>query len=874
MMAPPSWAERTVRHFGRLLVAFMLIVLVTEVVALTGLVPHLRPVSLRDITTNILFAIGFGCPLVLYLSSLPPWREALAAVIAGTALAALLSAVQFAAGLPSGLAQEEVIAAQGIIGLGLAAAGALAFRALRTTGAQRTAALVYLLPAGVALLYTIEAGIFLEFVKDFFPKTRDGFAYAADAGFGFQPSFAVGMLFAQMPLLRWICFAIYVAPPPALVYVYALQVRSRRPPPVDVITVLLVAALVGYACYFLYPVCGPAFAFKDAFPSSPPPAGDYLGRELTITDKIAWPNGMPSLHMASVLLAAWYARPYGRWARFTATVFVLGTFLATLGLGEHYLVDLVVAWPFTLAICAACTPSRPGLVRARNAALAGSLALVAIWYVLLYGGVSLLLSWPALTWGVALLTLSGTGALKEWLFGAITNDARPGARQAPGPRGNLVLGNLQKFRRDVLGLLMDGHRQHGDVVRFHLGPILVHSVAHPDHVRHVLLTHHDNYDKDTRSSAKIRSITGEGLLTANGAFWLRQRRLIQPTFSPQRLARFTDVMTQSTAQMLAQWKKVASEGRPLDVAREMTALTFTIVGKALFGADLGGEAETVERAATQVLEHTWRRLEKLVETPQWFPSAGNRRFRQGMQELDRIVYRLIAERRQAGHTSNDLLSLLLLRHDEDTGERLTDHELRTETLTLLLAGHETTANALTWTWYLLWKHSDVRRRVAAEVAEVLGGRAPTAEDLPRLNYTAMVVKEALRVYPPIWIMERRVLADDTIGGYAIPARSSVVISPYVIHRDPRFWDNPDSFYPDRFAPGATPCRDPHAYLPFGLGQRLCIGNHFALMEAQVIIAMVTQAFRLDLVPGEPVEPKPGITLRTRHGLPMSLRTPE
>jgi cytochrome P450 len=302
----------------------------------------------------------------------------------------------------------------------------------------------------------------------------------------------------------------------------------------------------------------------------------------------------------------------------------------------------------------------------------------------------------------------------------------------------------------------------------------------------------------------------------------------------------------------------------------MMTLTFTIVGKALFGADLGGDAETVEQASTQILEHTWRRMEKLIELPEWFPSRSNRGFRRSLYALDQIVHRLISERRQSDGTANDLLTFLLKRCDEETGQRMSDEQLRNETLTLLLAGHETTANALSWPLYLLSKHPDVRGRLVAEITEVLRGRIPNAEDLPRLAYTSMVFKEAMRLYPPIWIMERRALAEDIIGGYTIPAGSSVVISPYVTHRDSRFWENPEGFDPERFAAQNAERKDPHCYIPFGLGQRFCIGDHFALMEAQIVIAMVLQSFRLELVAGHPVEPKPGITLRLKKGLRMTL----
>lgn len=868
-------AEHNVRHFRRLLYFMTAGFLVTEVLAWTDIIPHLRPVSLQDITANILFAIGFGCPLVLYLSSLPRWREGGATLAVGLLLSRIFWRAQLWFGLPPALNPGGVAAAQVIVGLGLASLGALARRAWSSRGPERTAALIYLLPACVALVYTLEAGIFLYFIKECYPITRDAAAYVADAAYGIQLSFATGRLFAASPLLKLICFAIYVAPPPALVFVYALQTRARRPPPVDVVTVLLTTALTGYTFYFLFPVCGPLFAFGNAFPNTPPPAGDILGTWLTITDKDAWPNGMPSLHFASVLLAYWHARPYGRWARAVAAVFVIGTVLATLGLGEHYFVDLVVAMPFTLALHAACMPGWPNMRRVRRDAFLGSASLVAIWYLLLFVGIPFLLISPVIAWTLTLGTFAAVMLLERRMYPATMASGKDAAaaRIAPGPHGHFLSGSLLEFRKDVLQLLLDGQRDFGDVVRFRLGPMIVHLVNHPEHIRHVLLTRHDIYNKATPSSAKIRAITGEGLLTSNGDFWLRQRRLMQPTFSPQRLTRFVDVMTESTAQMLERWRKRAEEGQSLDIASEMMALTFTIVGKALFGADLGGEAETVENASTQILAHTWRRLEKLVELPEWFPSRANRRFRRSLQPLDAIVHRLIRERRQKGEPANDLLALLLKRCDEETGLRMTDEQLRNETLTLLLAGHETTANGLSWMWYLLSKHPAIRSKLSAEVAEVLGGRMPTAEALPRLTYAGMVFKEAIRLYPPIWIMERRALAEDTIGGYTIPASSSVVISPYVTHRDSRFWENPEGFDPERFAPHKVDKKNPHCYIPFGLGQRHCIGNHFALMEAQIVLAMIVQAFHLELVAGHPVEPNPGITLRLRHGLRMALHSP-
>ena len=449
----------------------------------------------------------------------------------------------------------------------------------------------------------------------------------------------------------------------------------------------------------------------------------------------------------------------------------------------------------------------------------------------------------------------------------------PSRRRAPGPPGLPLLGNLIPFRRDVLGLLLESRRRYGDVVRYRLGPMLIHVVSHPDYVRHVLVTNQHNYNKQTRSSAMIRAISGDSLLVTSGDAWLRQRRLMQPLFQRQRLARFLPIMSAATEEMLQRWRPAVAGGEPLDVASEMMRLTYTIVGRSLFGADVGRDAEQVERAATVVLRHTYRRLERLFDWPLWLPTPGNLRFRRGLQALNAIVYSLIRRRSLDTHAPADLLTLLLCQRDEETGAGMSEEQVRNEVITLLLAGHETTANALTWTWYLLAKHPEAARRVRAEVSEVLGDRPPAFEDLARLPYTTAVIQESMRLYPPIWIVERHALADDSIGGFDIPAGSTVAYSPYVSHRHPDFWPSPEEFDPDRFGPAQSAQRPPYAYLPFGGGQRLCIGSHFALLEAQVIVALVARAYRLDLLPGFPVEPLPGITLRARHGLPMRLFAP-
>jgi cytochrome P450 len=449
------------------------------------------------------------------------------------------------------------------------------------------------------------------------------------------------------------------------------------------------------------------------------------------------------------------------------------------------------------------------------------------------------------------------------------------SRIAPGPRGLPLLGSVVPFRRDVLGLLLQSRERFGDVVRFQLGPHVLHLVAHPDQIRQVLQERDEVYDKETRSTSKILGMTGLGLLTASGDLWRRQRRLIQPAFRPAAVAGFVEGMSEATAAMLDRWERPAGEGRPFDLASEMMRLTYTVVGRTLFSADVSGDADEVEEAITVLLAHTYRRLQRVVDPPEWLPVPGNRRYRQAQATVDRVVYRILAERRgraagEGDREGNDLLAHLLRERDEDTGRGMTDEQLRNEILTLLLAGHETTANALTWTFYLLAHHPETMERLHDEVAAVLGGRAPAYEDLFRLPFAERVLRESMRLYPPIWALERRAVQDDELGGHLIPAGSTVVVSPWVTHRHPAFWDHPDRFDPDRFTEERSKGRPPLAYFPFGAGPRFCVGAHFGMAEALLVIALVASHWKLRLAPGHAVTPQPGITLRARDGVWVTL----
>ena len=435
----------------------------------------------------------------------------------------------------------------------------------------------------------------------------------------------------------------------------------------------------------------------------------------------------------------------------------------------------------------------------------------------------------------------------------------------PGPGGYRLLASARRVQRDPLQFLTELTRTYGDIafVRFLVWPVYV--VNHPDFIKQVLQEHHRSYNKDNFDYRFLRPLLGEGLLTNDGASWLHQRRLIQPTFHRQRLVAFGSLMTEATLAMLERWERCAERGEVLDVAAEMMRLTLRIIGQALFSLDLSAAATTVGQALRSANDYLCAPF-----PPLFVPTPRNRRLQAALRRLDALVYDLITARRQSQQDTPDLLSVLLAVRDEETGEGMSDRQIRDEVITLLLAGHETTAVALSWTWYLLAQHQECEQRLHAEVDAVLGGRLPTVEDLPNLPYCHMVLEEALRLYPPAWSFSRNALADDELGGYHISAGSTVLLCPYTTHRHPAFWEQPEVFDPLRFTPERVAARPHYAYFPFGGGPRLCIGSAFAMMEAQLILATVAQRYRLCLGTDVRVEPEPLITLRPRGGLPMTL----
>ncbi len=428
---------------------------------------------------------------------------------------------------------------------------------------------------------------------------------------------------------------------------------------------------------------------------------------------------------------------------------------------------------------------------------------------------------------------------------------------------------LPAVRRNPTAVFMDAACRYGEVVYFKIGPRRGYLVTNPADVRHVLQDNARNYHKSPLYD-KLRVLVGNGLLTSEGDFWLRQRRIAQPAFHRQRIAALADVMADAARDAAAHWEAMASAGRPVvDVDEEMMRLTRTVVLRTLLGADLGPFADKVDEAWKILNEHIGESFWSFGLTD-WLPSARMRRFKAARAVLRNAVEHVIAERRRHASDSAGLLSMLMAARDEETGEGMTDEQLRVEVTTFLLAGQETTSLALTWIWYLLSQNPLAQRRLECELDAALEGRPPDYADLVNLPYTRMVIDEALRLYPPAWGFSREALADDTVSGFRVPRGWLVFVIPYVLHRLPAFWENPDVFDPERFAPERAAARPKFVYLPFGAGPRQCIGNQFALIEAHLALATLAQRYRLHLVPGQRVEAWPLITLRPKFGMQMTI----
>jgi cytochrome P450 len=442
----------------------------------------------------------------------------------------------------------------------------------------------------------------------------------------------------------------------------------------------------------------------------------------------------------------------------------------------------------------------------------------------------------------------------------------------PGPSPLSLLRLFPAIRRDPLAFLMDCSHRYGDLVRFQAGPVTAFFANHPESVKHILQDNHHNYSKDTIQYNSLATITGKGLLTSDEPGWMSQRRLIQPAFSRPRLGVLGKLVAEASLPVLARWQAAAESNQVLDVDGEMMRLALEVVGKALFSIDLSRDAARLTAAVLAALDHIIRRARDLLVWPDALPTPDNLRFRAALRMLDEAVYTLIAQRRQMGEAqTDDLLGMLLLSRDAETGQVLSDRQVRDEVITMLIAGHETVASALTWSWYLLSLHPQVRTRLRSEVSQVLGGRQPAFDDLPMLVYTRQIFDECLRLFPPAWLITRQARQADTLSGCAIPAGSLMILSPYTLHRRADIWVHPEAFDPDRFAANAQNKAPRYAYIPFGGGPRLCIGNSFAQAEAALVLATFVQNYDLDLLPGQKVRVDALVTIRPRGGLPMRVR---
>jgi cytochrome P450 len=430
-----------------------------------------------------------------------------------------------------------------------------------------------------------------------------------------------------------------------------------------------------------------------------------------------------------------------------------------------------------------------------------------------------------------------------------------------------VFGSVFEPRGDSIGYLTRCAREFGDIVFFRFLGVPACFVNRPDYIESVLVTQNNNFVK-SKDYRAMRRVLGNGLLLSEGEFWRRQRKLIQPAFHQERIATYADIMTDHAQCMLSSWR----DGQTLDIHEAMMHLTLGIVAKTLFDADVSHEAEDVDAALSILMGKFLRQAGLALLLPAWVPLPTSRLLKRAVGRLDKVIYGIIEQRRASGQMSGDLLSVFLQAHD-DEGVGMTDRQLHDEIMTLFLAGHETTANVLSWTWFLLGQNREVEEKLIEELRRVLGGRVPTPADLPQLVYTDMVLRESMRLYPPVWVIGRRALSPFRLGEYELPADTNVLISQLILHRDARYFPEPERFDPDRWS-----AKDPRgaalprfAYFPFGGGPRVCIGAGFGMMEAVLLLATIAQQFRIQIAAGQNVRMQPSVTLRPRNGVPVTLK---
>lgn len=452
---------------------------------------------------------------------------------------------------------------------------------------------------------------------------------------------------------------------------------------------------------------------------------------------------------------------------------------------------------------------------------------------------------------------------KHHLKGQPTN-----VRLAPGPCPYPLLNMLPHMRKGPHEFLLRAALEYGNVVQLGRPDRML--IAHPDGIKHVLIDNHQNYIKG-KYAERLRLLIGNGLPASDGAFWLRQRRLMQPAFHRQWLAALTTIITDLTERMLDRWQQIATPTQPLDIAAEMCRLTQQIMISIMFGADIEArEISAIGQAFATVMEYFNYRNGSLFPLPEHWPTPRNHRTRQAQRLIAEFMQDMIKKRSGSTADADDMLSMLLAVSDEAAGEGMTDQQLCDELRAIFFGGYDTTSHALAWIWLTLAQHPHIEARLHEELAAVLKGRPPTFQDLSNLTYSHMVVEETLRLYPPAWALARTVVADDEIDGFHIPAGAKVVISPYVTHRLPALWEQPQIFDPEHFAPQSSTGRHRCAFIPFGVGARVCIGQHLAMLIIQCVTVTLAQRYRLCCIAGHSTQMHAALLLQPRRGLAMTI----
>lgn len=442
-------------------------------------------------------------------------------------------------------------------------------------------------------------------------------------------------------------------------------------------------------------------------------------------------------------------------------------------------------------------------------------------------------------------------------------------RTPPGPKGLPVIGNLRRMQKlGTLKFYEDVWKDYGDASCVDMGPMSIYQFVRPEHIQYILVKGKDKYIKGF-SHDKLRIPLGYGILTAEGELWRRQRKLMAPTYTRRGVEQFADIMNSETQKMINRWQEMP-EGQYFSINQEMMRLTMSVISQSMFRIDIGEDFSDAGEALTFILEFANKRTTSLIDPPMFLPTPMNRKLKNALKTIDNFLYSIISERRKLP-PGDDLLSILMTVKDEDSGETMNDKQLRDEVLITFFAGHETTAQLLTWAWYQLGNHKDIETKFHKELDQNLSGRTPEITDVGNLVYTRMIIDETLRLYTPVAMTARDAVEDDVLDGYLIPKGSIVTLTPYLTHRHPEFWEKPDDFYPEHFTPERVEARPRYAYYPFGAGPRICLGMHFALLEGILVMAEVGQRFHIEILPDQEIEPYWSGTLRPNRDITARLR---